>query len=239
MGQEKSGPPNVGGAGREQRHQPRMSLNLPVRVQGYDAKGDPWEEMASVLDVSSSGTAFLLKRSPSRGQVLFLSLPLPKRFRSYDLSEPSYRVYALVRNVVAQESVYRVGVMFLGRHPPREYDKERGGLYLMPSDPAPSKDRRRAPRLDIFVNVRLRGVSGAACEGREERTIAENIGKGGARVLSALPVAKGDVLRFEEVDGGFTTRAEVRNLYVGPDNVPRLNLMFLDAEAPDRLVGIG
>ena len=225
--------------GRERRRLPRMNLSLPVRIQGHDTNGDPWEEMSSVRDVSASGVAFLVKHRLSQGHVLFLSLPLPKRFRSYDHTEPSYRVYAMVRNVFAAESGYRVGVMFLGKNPPRDHEKDPGGLYLLPSDEGPSRHQRRFRRLDIHVNVRLRGGTGSALEGREERTIAENIGKGGARVMSTLPVEKGDVIRFEEVDGSFKTRAEVRNRYIGEDNIPRLNLAFLDKEAPDHLVGTG
>ena len=216
-----------------------MGLSLPLRIQGHETNGDPWEEMSSVRDVSPSGAAFAIKHPVVRGHVLFLSLPRPRRFRNYDLTESSYRVYALVRNVVAEEPGYRVGVMFLGRNPPREHEQDPGGLFLLPSDPAPSKDRRRHSRLEIFVNVRLRGLEGSALEGREERTIAENIGKGGARVMSSLAVEKGSVLHFEEVDGSFRTRAEVRNSYLGEDNISRLNLTFLDQEAPDRLVTTG
>ena len=72
---------------------------------------------------------------------------------------------------------------------------------------------------------------------QEEHTIAENISRGGARVLTSMAVGKGELLMLEEVDGGFRTRAEVRNLYIGPDSIPRLNLQFLDGQAPDRLVG--
>jgi hypothetical protein len=46
----------------------------------------------------------------------------------------------------------------------------------------------------------------------------------------------GDVLQVEEVGGEFRTRAEVRNAYVGKDNIRRLNLRFMDRPAPDRLV---
>jgi hypothetical protein len=40
----------------------------------------------------------------------------------------------------------------------------------------------------------------------------------------------------EEAGGPFRTRAAVRNAYVGEDAVWRLNLMFLDEQAPDRLL---
>ena len=74
---------------------------------------------------------------------------------------------------------------------------------------------------------------------RQEQTVAENLSKGGARVLTSLPVSKGDIILVEEVDGPFRTRAEIRNIYIGKDKVPRLNLKFLDTEAPDRLIAGG
>jgi hypothetical protein len=51
-----------------------------------------------------------------------------------------------------------------------------------------------------------------------------------------MPVARGDVLEVEELGGTFRTRAEIRNVYIGKDNIPRLNLCFLDAETPHRLI---
>lgn len=213
-----------------------MSLKLPVRVQGHDSEGRSWEEMASVRDISPGGVCFSLGRPLTRGHVLFLSLPLPKRFRSFDLMEPSYRVYALVRNVEQEGRLYKIGVMFLGKHPPRGHEDDPSGLFLLPSDPSPRQERRQHPRLDIFVNVRLRRLGASETGPQEERSIAENIGKGGARVMTSLAVVKGELILFEEVDGDFKTRAEIRRVYVGEDHVTRLNLAFVDALAPDRLV---
>lgn len=54
--------------------------------------------------------------------------------------------------------------------------------------------------------------------------------------MTTMPVAKGEIVVLEELGGDFRTRAEIRNVYIGQDRVPRLNLHFLDAEAPERLV---
>jgi serine/threonine protein kinase len=105
-----------------------------------------------------------------------------------------------------------------------------------PAPRVPSDERRRDKRLDIYVNLTLKTLDAQGRLEREERTIAENISRGGARVMTAMPIEKGAILSFEEVGGSFKTRAEVRNAYVGKDKIRRLNLQFLDREAPDRLV---
>jgi hypothetical protein len=112
-----------------------------------------------------------------------------------------------------------------------------------PVTPAPTPERRRVTRLDIFVNFVLRREGTLGTLLQEERTIAENIGRGGARVLSTMSsVGPGDVVYLEEVGGPkgepFKTRAEVVGTYVGKDGVRRLNLHFLDRPAPDYLVHV-
>lgn len=233
----------------ERRQRPRLGLKLPVRVSGFDAQGRPWTEMSTVLDVSSSGAAFVLKHTVTRGHVLHLLVPLPKRFRSYDLGDASYHVYGLVRSTRSDPDGTRAGVLFLGKHPPRNFEKEPWAIYLLPNDPDPTRpgaggaatgsavaDRREHRRLDVFVDLIVKRLDGRTDGASEERTIAENIGRGGARVLTSLLVVTGDVVMVQEVGGDFRTRAEVRNVYVGPDHVPRLCLHFLDCEAPPRLV---
>jgi len=217
-----------------------MSLSLPVKVQGYKADGSVWDEMSTLDNASASGAAFQVRHLVTKGNVFLISMPLPKRFRRYDLSEPSYRTYALVRHVNSTLTGFRVGVMFLGKNAPRGFEKNPSGLYFLPSDPPPVatvKERRRWQRIDIFVNLKLRRLSPEGGGPQEERTIAENIGRGGARVLTSMAVGKGEVLMVEEIDGPFRTRAEVRNIFIGADSIPRLNLQFLDGEAPERLVG--
>ena len=100
-------------------------------------------------------------------------------------------------------------------------------------------DRRRVTRLDIFVNFVLRRVGTLGTVLQEERTIAENVGRGGARVMTTMAsLAPGDIVHLEEVGGPFKTRAEVRGRYVGQDGIRRLNLRFLDSPAPDYLVHV-
>ena len=210
----------------------RMDVQLPLRVQGFDAGGDRWEEMATGEDISSGGAAFVLRHAVSRGQALLLSMPLPKRFRAYDITAPSYRVYALVRKV---DSSGRVGVMFLGKQAPKDFEANPAIRYRMAGDAEPKKTERRVePRVQLFLNLRLNRQADA--EGPlAEQTVALNLSRRGAQVPTTLPVVKGEILSVEELGGDFRTRAEVKNVFVGEDKVPRLSLQFLDETLPDRL----
>jgi PilZ domain len=217
----------------ERRKQPRMQLGVPVRVQGHDPDGSAWEEMTTARDASAAGAAFDLGHRAALGQVLQLSLPLPKDFRRYDFTEPSYRVQALVRNVAAAATRWRVGVLFLGKQAAKNLSEHQGARVGLAGGRQVRTERRRHQRREVFLNLRLLRTDGAT---QEERTVAENLGRQGARVLTSLKVSKGDVLMVEELTGEFRSRAAIRNIYVGPDRIPRLNLQFLDSEIPDRLI---
>lgn len=209
-----------------------MSLTLPVRVQGQYPDGETWEDMTCTSDASLGGASVKLSRTVLRGQAVFLSLPMPKRYRTFDLITQSYRVYAVVCSV---KPGGELGLRFLGKNPPGGYKRNDSGLFLSPPVSPPTSDRRSAPRRDgVFFFVLKpnddRGVR------REETTVADNLGPGGARIMTTQVFASGEVLELREAGGSFTTRASVRNAYVGEDSVWRLNLMFLDAPAPDRLM---
>ena len=129
---------------RADRKDERMALRIPVKVDGFDADG-PWQEMTMSEDTSATGVAFTLRHSAVFGQVLLLSMPLPKRFRQYDLTDPSYRVYVVVRRVEPGRERNTLGVMFLGKTPPRGFEKNPAGRYLLSQDQAPgARTERRA-----------------------------------------------------------------------------------------------
>jgi len=224
----------------ERRKEPRMSLNVPVQVKGHDVNNESWEEMTTSDDASFGGASFPLRHALVSGQVLLLSLPLPKNFRHYASAEPSYKAYALVRHVAKSGNVARVGIMFLGQKPPRGYEVNPGGRFLLPSDPRPpapgQKERRKHDRIEIFLNLRLKRTDPSTGQVQEETTVTDNVSAGGARVRTGMAVSKGEVLVVEEVSGTFRTRAEIRNLYIGKDGIPRLNLTFLDGILPDRIL---
>jgi hypothetical protein len=221
-----------------------MGMSVPVRLLGHDPDGSEWEEMTSTDDVSYAGASFPLRHGHGVGQVLLFSAPLPRNFRRYDLTETSYKTYALIRNSRTTTDAARlVGVMFLGRVPPKGFEAKPGGRYRLPTDPraaavqdtgaAPS-ERRRHERLQLFVNLRLRrsGAGGVM----EEQTVTENVSRGGARVFTTLPVVKGETLTVTDLEDSVSAEAVVRNVYVGSDRVSRLNLQFPDARGYERLL---
>jgi hypothetical protein len=223
--------------GADRRSASRMGVQLPMRVQGRDVDGTRWEEMTTGEDISSGGAAFVLRRPVARGQALLLSMPLPKRFRAYDVMSPSYRIYALVRKVAPADAACRIGVMFLGKQAPKGFEETPAVRYRMPGDEedATNRERRLQPRVQLFLNLRLHRH--AAADGPlEEQTVALNLSRSGAQVPTTLPVVKGEILSIEEMGGTFRSRAEVKNVFLGSDRIQRLNLQFLDDGIPERLL---
>jgi PilZ domain-containing protein len=207
----------------ERRQHNRMSLRLPVRAQGYDPDGSPWVEITTSADASAGGAAVDLQHPVRVGQVVQLQMPLPRRFRSFDPFSPAYRVYAVVRS---RQPDGRTGLRFLSEEEPQRA-------------PAPALvERRRGIRREgpfVFV-LRCIALDGELDARRGEATVAENLGPGGACLKTSLSLARGDVVWVAEAGGPFRTRAEIRNVGLGRDGVSRVNVMFLDADAPERLM---
>ncbi len=261
----------------ERRKHERLGLAIPVRVQGYLAGGATWEELSTTVDVSERGACFPLNHPLELGHVLRLTLPMPKRLRSFDVTDSSYRVYTLVRSVERRSDRLRVGVLFFGQYPPRGFQEHPDGRYLLPGDPmhtahvapktakaqtpaqpaepersapaapvpgAPAPEflqpadaeRRSAPRIDVFVNFMLQLTDTEGAVLQQELTVADNISRGGARVMTALPFQVGDVVLLQEAGGAFATRAEIRAVTRVQPTYERLHLRFMDRQAPDRLL---
>jgi hypothetical protein len=213
----------------EQRRTRRVPMKLAVRVQGRDPDGTKWEEMTTAEDASAGGVALTLKRSARVGQVLHLTLPLPPRFRQYDLTQSSYRVYGLVRG---KRPGNRFGLLFLGKNPPRGAESLPTGLYLMPGDPKP-----RGGKKGFEVVLKLEADNAPGGVAQQEHSIAENVREREADVrTTSLPVFKGATITVEEIGGDFRTRAEVQNITIAKDGNPLLSLLFLDTKVPERLL---
>lgn len=216
----------------ERRRQRRVPLRLPVRIQGRDADGTAWEEMSTCEDASSGGVALLVAHPVRPGQILLLSVPLPRRFRQYDVNDSSYRTYALVRHARPSATALRVGALFLGRHPPRGTELLPAELFLMAGE---RPERRARPALRLRLRLEAEHAPGGVAQ--EEDVTVEHLGPRVALVRTTrLPVARGTLLVVEEKDGEYRTRAEVNSISIGADGQPRVSLRLLDEPVPDRLL---
>jgi serine/threonine protein kinase len=102
----------------------------------------------------------------------------------------------------------------------------------------PDRDRRRESRLKVPLDLRIRKLDPNGGVVGEERTVAEDVSRGGARILTSIgPFSLGDRVEIEQVGGAFACLAEVRNRVVGPDGICRLGVSFIDCHAPPELVG--
>src|SRR3954470_6277932 len=107
----------------ESRRIQRISLPLPVRVEVKIDSTVSWNEITRLMDVSAFGAGFNLGRPVKRGRMVLLTLPMPRQLRSFDYSEPQYRVWALVRrcvpiNKLNKNTEFSIGVAFTGKNPP-------------------------------------------------------------------------------------------------------------------------
>jgi len=109
------------------------------------------------------------------------------------------------------------------------------GPEFHPTGPV-SNERRASTRCDVFVNFTIQLVDEWGVVLQEELTVADNVSRAGARVMTTLTFQKGDVVLLQEAGGGFATRAEVRGISKAQPTIERLHLRFIDRQAPDRLL---
>src|SRR5678816_4403185 len=107
----------------------RLELKLPVRVRCRETADLEWSEITRLTDVTPFGVGFSLKRPIEKGRLIHMTIPMPRQLRVFDHMEDQYRVWAIVRHVsviIAEDNqtVFEVGVAFIGKHPPKSYELE-------------------------------------------------------------------------------------------------------------------
>jgi hypothetical protein len=185
-----------------------------------------------------------------------LTLPMPRQLRSFDFSEPQYKIWALVRRCIpvgrsAAEPEYSIGVAFAGKSPPPGYlahpsmlydishrDEESTGFWhlvpadLMAEEPGLPTDQRKQTRLHIPEPLVIEKVDEAFNVLAKESTVTENISVGGAAVFTTMDAQTGSFLRVTSERFGVTILSIVRNARVGADGVKRMHLEFIDQFFP-------
>lgn len=199
-----------------------LMLPLPKRLRQFDLNDSSYRVYALVRGIQKKGEQIRV------GVMFFGKLP-PRGFhenpaRRYLLPGDSAEAIAMDARPPAPEPP---------RPPPQAHPAAPAAAAAPPADP---DDRRRFPRVQTFVNFVIQQVDEWGAVLQEELTVADNLGKGGAHVLTSLGFAKGDVILVQEAGGGFATRAEIRDVVQERHGVRRLHLKFLDRQAPDRLI---
>jgi hypothetical protein len=209
----------------------RLRLKIPAQAIGWDRKSGKWHEMAETIDVSRTGVTLKLRKSVRYGMVVYLSLPLPAKLRGHGYSEPSYKVYALVRRVEPPKKGARVVALeFLGEHPPIGFlDKPwavfRTGRWA-------GSERRRTPREDRFESVVIEYLTEASESILKEEAKTENMSRSGLRVIVRAAPHDFEMVRITNRARSFEGFATVRNRYVAKDGVERLCLQIIDKHWP-------
>lgn len=245
----------------ESRRIQRISLPLPARVEVKVDDKVSWNEITRLSDVSSFGAGFILKRPVKRGRLLLMTIPMPRQLRSFDFSEPQYRVWAAVRRCIpvgrdSKNPDYSIGVAFIGKSPPPNYVHNPAQLYdishrenkgdgiwqLVPAvldadDSHLPKDARKQSRFFIPEALLLQLVDEMGNVTDSELTVTENISVGGAALMTSLKIPTGTFIRVTSERFDVRILSVVRGSRVGTDGINRLHIEFIDRLFP--LEGIG
>jgi serine/threonine protein kinase len=234
--------------GAERRRDTRLPISIDVVLQRSTAGGAVLQEERTIADNIGRHGARVITTMTSISQGDTVNV------RQVD---GDFQSRSTVRHVHTGTDRFRkLGLEFLDRAAPDHLVPSDGaqsrtplGVPRAPAPVAPApppapaartEERRKDSRLSISIDVRLRRMGAGGVIVEEERTVADNIGRHGARVFSAMTGLKvGEILSVQEVGTDFQTRAEVRAVYPGPDGIQRLGLQFLDHATPVRLLPDG
>ncbi len=216
-------------SGDNRRRCARFNLMIPTRVTGYDRNRAKWEEMTETLDVSRTGVTLTLKKRVRHGAVLQIMLPLPSKLRSYAYSDPSYKVYGLVRRVEPPKNGRRiVALEFIGRNPPPGY-LDKPWARFQPKKWSGS-ERRREPREKRFDRVTIEYLNESLQPIRQDLAMMEDRSRGGMRLRIAQTPPDFEIVKVTDTSAGTESFAIVCNQFRGRDGFERLCLRFISGE---------
>jgi hypothetical protein len=240
--------PNV--AEKEKRRIQRIALPLPSRIEVKIDSQVSWNEVTRLSDISAFGAGFSLKRPLKRGRLVLLTVPMPRQLRSFDFSDPQYKIWTIVRRCIPVrapdgEMRYSIGVAFVGKNPPPRFIEDPSTLYeithrdqegLWHVEEAPdnpdqvklSKEERRQTRFFIPESVKLEVLDADGNIADTESTVTENISLGGAAVFTSLKVSNGSFIRITSDRHSIKIISVVRGTRKGADGLTRLHLEFID-----------
>jgi len=225
----------------------RLALHLPVRVQGRDTPTFEWTEITRLANVTPFGAGFTLKHPTEKGRLLYMTIPMPRQLRVFDHVEDQYRIWAVVRHmkstIVDNQTVFNVGVAFIGKRAPASYETEPWKRYDINTTGfqaqsnaeeilIPITDQRAHTRYNIAVDMRLELIDPSGEVTDSEHTVTENISAGGATIFTTLQIPEGRFIRLTSEQYRVTAHAAIRSRSTGADGVPRIHVEFIDREWP-------
>lgn len=232
----------------------RFTLALPVRVEARINEHKVWNEITRLTDVSAFGAGFNLHRPVKRGRLLQLTIPMPRKMRCYDFTEPQYRVWGLVRSCITKENSgneenHSVGVAFIGKRPPQSYHDDPARLYeishqnegqlwhvvdapAQPDETLLPRELRRHTRFSIPTNIIVEKIDADGNVMASEPTVTENLSISGTAVFSTLDANVGEFVRVKSEQYNVSIISIVRGRRVGEDKIPRLHVEFVDRFFP-------
>ncbi len=227
----------------------RLALQLPVRVRCRETPDFEWSEVTRLTNVTPFGAGFTLKRPTERGRLLHMTIPMPRQLRVFDHVEDQYRVWAIVRYIKAKtagkQTVFEIGVAFIGKRAPVSYEKEPWKRYDISTNifestktaeqmltALPSEDQRVLTRHNMAVDMRVEvlDLNGDVVE--SEQTVTEDISTEGATLFTTLQISPGRGFGLSRVKQGVTVHAAIRSRSTGVDGIPRIHVEFIDKEWP-------
>jgi hypothetical protein len=176
-----------------------------------------------------------------------MTIPMPRQLRVFDHIEDQYRIWAIVRyaktTLVENQTVFDIGVAFIGKHPPASYEKEPWKRYDIANSAfqaaksaeeilRPFADQRTSTRHAIAVDMRIEVVDENGKVVEREQTVTENISTKGATLFTTLEIPPGRFVRLTSEQYRITAHAAIRACSTGADGVPRIHVEFIDTEWP-------
>ena len=245
---------------RKQRKARRIDTSMPVRVQYQTDRTGGWDEVSRLLQVSPLGAGIKLKHFVETGRLVLLTMPLLPELRTFDFSEPQYKVWGLVRyinwenvsyNARGEASLYEIGIAFVGKHPPDSYQKDpattyqitgfsQSGLWqieegkpdvFVPS-PKEAYDGRNDGRFMIPLNIVIEVLNEGGTVMLSESSVTENVSLSGASVFTTLNVKAGAYVRMVCPEYNISVLSMVRSRQTAEDGFTRLHLEFIDQQFP-------
>ena len=181
---------------------------------------------------------------------------MPRELRSYDFRKDDYNIWALVRRCIKTKDAngqprYSIGVAFVGKTPPDDYLTHPASTFILSNEEPENNDfwrvvtetiekagtpvydkPRRQSRLQIPEEVTLKLMDENGWEVAWETSVTQNISKGGAEVLTQLPVNVGSFVRFSTSRNNVQLISVVRGKHTGQGGVSTINLEFIDMHYP-------